>query len=212
VRDWDYIEVDGLKYAYMPTMCAELRRRDDSMFYGIRPDDVVLDIGANIGDTSIPISTRCKRVYAYEPVFSDTLKQNVAINEIKNITVYRAGLGPLERDYEYYEYAGMKARARQMTFFEMLTYCGGSLTAPGHVDFLRCDCEGGEWEIDPSFCAGIREMRFEFHFRRDRVEEEDNKFTKWVLWWNENGYKVTMDKLPVWTDFKAQYEVTASKV
>jgi hypothetical protein len=33
----------------------------------------------------------------------------------------------------------------------------------GGCDFLKCDCEGGEWQIRPGDLAGIRRIEMELH-------------------------------------------------
>ncbi|HMV50520.1 MAG TPA: hypothetical protein PKD31_22460, partial [Blastocatellia bacterium] len=33
----------------------------------------------------------------------------------------------------------------------------------GGCDFLKCDCEGAEWQIDPDDLAGIRRIEMELH-------------------------------------------------
>jgi len=40
---------------------------------------------------------------------------------------------------------------------ELIDMCGG------HVDFLKCDCEGGEWVITAEDLRGIRRVEFEVH-------------------------------------------------
>lgn len=64
----------------------------------IKPGDVVLDIGANIGNHTVYFSRICKagKVYSFEPVKStyDVLERNVQLN-CKNdaVETYNVGLG-----------------------------------------------------------------------------------------------------------------------
>lgn len=64
----------------------------------IGPNDVVADIGANIGLTALLFSTLAKKTYAFEP--SPTtyriLSENLARNKIANVEVFNLGLGHKE--------------------------------------------------------------------------------------------------------------------
>jgi FkbM family methyltransferase len=63
----------------------------------VRPDDVILDVGANIGVISIPVSKMAHRgtVHAFEPFKqnADHLEWNVMKNGSKNIQVHRLAVG-----------------------------------------------------------------------------------------------------------------------
>ena len=39
----------------------------------------------------------------------------------------------------------------------------GLCAIAGGCDFLKCDCEGAEWGIDPADLAGIRRIEMELH-------------------------------------------------
>lgn len=61
----------------------------------IEPDDVVLDIGANIGLTSILFSSLSKKVYAFEPSTSTfkILRENLARAKVNNVLALNIGCG-----------------------------------------------------------------------------------------------------------------------
>jgi len=58
-------------------------------------DDVVVDLGANIGYYALMESKRCKKVYAIEPVEKNIqfLKTNVELNKCKNIEIFPMAIG-----------------------------------------------------------------------------------------------------------------------
>lgn len=58
-------------------------------------DSVFLDIGANLGLVSIPVSKIVKTVHSFEPVTEniDALKKNISLNNRENITVHPFALG-----------------------------------------------------------------------------------------------------------------------
>lgn len=122
--------------------------------YDLRKDDVVLDIGANVGGFSMLVCGSVKSVYAVEPQFTDILAQNVKNNHIKNINVIDVGLGLSPLDCKF---MSRKKVVNCVPLSQLIEMCGGK------VDFLKCDCEGGEWAIQPHELKGIRRIEAEIH-------------------------------------------------
>lgn len=138
----------------------------------IRPDDIVLDIGATGGGFAMHAARTAKHVYAVEPLYTDVLKENLKINSINNITVLDMALGFYgERELEYACSVYKKSKTVQfMSLTDIIKICGG------HVDFLKLDCEGGEWYIKPDELKGIRQIEAETHSFEDMPRPE--KFLK----------------------------------
>jgi len=84
--DDNYLEAMGINFE--PHMVQLFRAL-------IGPDDVVADIGANIGLTAILFSSLAKQTYAFEPSRSTfrILSENLARNRIKNVEAINLGLG-----------------------------------------------------------------------------------------------------------------------
>jgi len=139
----------------------------------------IIDIGAGLGDFAISVAYEhptC-RVYAYEP-FPESyklLEENIALNGVNNVMAYPVAIG---------------ARSDQMTLFatgaavqhtttqasspaagiSVQGLCLDDLFAVNALttcDFLKMDCEGGEYDI--LFNAGemtlqkIRNICLEYH-------------------------------------------------
>ena len=69
----------------------------------VKPGQIVLDIGANIGSFTIPLSKLVGtegEVHSYEAqrVVSQLLNANVAMNELNNVYVYNAAVGDNTND------------------------------------------------------------------------------------------------------------------
>ncbi len=128
---------------------------DEYHFTDIQPSDIVLDIGANVGAFSIFVSKFVKHVYAVEPMVTDLLKENIRKNNIKNIVV----LGNECLGYGNVDilWANKTRKMIGSTLKELIQLCGG------HIDFLKCDCEGEEWNIRPEELSGIRRIEIELH-------------------------------------------------
>ncbi|MCK5602888.1 FkbM family methyltransferase [Candidatus Pacearchaeota archaeon] len=121
---------------------------------GIRPTDIVLDIGACIGAFSLKACKSASHVFAVEPIMTERLKQNIALNNVKNITVLDCALGNGEQELEW---GGNTKKIKCISLSEIINLCGG------HVDFLKCDCEGGEWSISPDELKDIKIIEAEIH-------------------------------------------------
>ena len=64
----------------------------------IMKDDVVFDIGSNIGAFTVPFAKKVGelgQVYAFEPqkVIYDLLQDNVNKNKLKNVKIFNVGIG-----------------------------------------------------------------------------------------------------------------------
>jgi FkbM family methyltransferase len=121
----------------------------------IRKTDIVLDIGANIGAFSLKIHDKVSQVYAVEPLYNSELRRNTALNKADNIHVLPFALS--RKDRVDIEFGDKFAHATGMTLYELRYMCGW------HVDFLKCDCEGGEWCIEKAELEGIRRIEAEIH-------------------------------------------------
>jgi len=122
-------------------------------FYDIRKTDRVLDIGANVGTFSMFTSKMVTHVYAIEPLTTKILLDNIFNNNIKNITVLQTALGNTDE----VSWLGETKKIKTLNLSSIINMCGG------HIDFLKCDCEGGEWTIKPEELKGIRRIEAEVH-------------------------------------------------
>lgn len=151
----DYVVTkDGNKY-YMSKLIDSVRQvQQDYIFDDIREDDIVIDIGACIGGFSIPASRRAKHVYAVEPMTPDMLRENILLNERDNIDVLETALG--DGKTAKLEWLGESKTIKTKTLSEIISFCG-------RCDFLKCDCEGCEWNIKAEQLEGIRRIEMEVH-------------------------------------------------
>jgi FkbM family methyltransferase len=61
----------------------------------VRPEDVVVEAGAYLGDLTVPLSRCCKQIHAFEPQeeVRELLLHNLRVNGCTNVTVYPYALG-----------------------------------------------------------------------------------------------------------------------
>jgi FkbM family methyltransferase len=120
----------------------------------VSAEDIVLDIGANFGGFTLRICNKVKHVYSVEPLFVEELNKNIELNGYSNVTVLPFALS--NEDLEI-EFGNKKRYVKSKNFSELKKLCGG------HIDFLKMDCEGGEWCIQPSELEGIKRIEAEIH-------------------------------------------------
>ena len=119
----------------------------------IQKDDIVIDIGANIGGFCIPASRLSDSVYAIEPIMTSELRANIERNHA-NVHVLENAFGNGSRTDVTWN--GVQKRIESLTLDQIKKIAGG-------CDFLKCDCEGFEWFIRPEDLKGIRRIEMEIH-------------------------------------------------
>ena len=149
-------------------------------FCSIRENDVVVDVGANIGIFSLyAMSKGAKQIFAFEPV-SETyklLKHNC--NFYDAILTYELAVS---NKFENREFVSRHFSAGS-SFYDtnQLNYCWdaqvqktkvntidfNSFFSNTIIDYLKIDCEGGEWDIfeniEIDILSKIRNVCIEIH-------------------------------------------------
>ena len=152
---------DGLIYKVSPMGLGDVASSlTDYDFGGIQKTDIVLDIGGGVGGFALPAARKAKWVYVLEPLFGSNLEENLLINQIENVTIFPFALG--DGSNIMVEYSNNKKTIKSVTFPKLVEMCGD------HIDFLKCDCEGGEWLIKPEMMTGIRRLEFELHNTKNK--------------------------------------------
>jgi FkbM family methyltransferase len=144
---------DGIRFVQVPTPFRQVTEVPEYWMKDIRADDRVLDIGANIGAFCIRAAKMSRHVAAVEPVTADLLEENIALNGV-NVRVFCAALG--DGSLSEADWDGVRSLVPTFRLSDLVRNAGG-------CDFLKCDCEGAEWQIDPGDLAGIRRIEMELH-------------------------------------------------
>jgi FkbM family methyltransferase len=144
---------DGIRFVQVSTPFRQVTEVPEYWREDIRADDRVLDIGANVGAFCIRAAKMSHHVAAVEPVTADLLEENIALNGV-NVRVFRAMLG--DGSLSEADWDGVRSLFPTFRLRDLVRNAGG-------CDFLKCDCEGAEWQIDPGDLAGIRRIEMELH-------------------------------------------------
>jgi hypothetical protein len=144
---------DGILFQEGHLPCRQITEIPEYWLDDIRKSDSVIDIGANVGAFALRAAKKSSRVTAVEPLTTDLLVRNALLNRA-DIRVLRAALGdggPVEISWD-----GCRAVVPSYPLRDIIRMSGG-------CDFLKCDCEGAEWLIDPADLSGIRRIEMELH-------------------------------------------------
>ncbi len=151
-------------------------------FEDLTPHDRVIDIGANVGAFCIRASRYSPHVVAVEPVTTELLRENIRLNNVP-VKVMEGALGD--------------GRAKKVIWddYEVTTSTfplRSLIEMSGGCDFLKCDCEGAEWLINPPDLAGIRRIEMELH--TPPISGPPNSL---LLDYIDQYYNFTIDRKPV---------------
>ena len=178
-------------------------------YFPIEQNDLMVDIGANIGVFTVYAASRTRNtVYAFEP-FPDNFKaleQNVRANRFHNVMPYQTAVcdrtgTELFLDAGVSQHHRLKKVALGTTekYVEVPSITLQDFMDTHHIeqiDFLKMDCEGSEGIILSStpkdYLQRIRKIVMEFHdqiskLKHDQIQEllEDAGFTTNMEWGTE---------------------------
>ncbi len=173
--------------------------------FEIKKDDTVIDIGGHIGTFSMFAASRAKngKIFSFEPFPEsyEILKENIALNKITNVETMNVGIA--------------KEKGIQRIYIDEKGSCCNSMYVKKEksidipcitlqdifnnykierCDFLKIDCEGGEYDIilttpDEIF-KRIEKISLEYH---DQLVEKYNVgMLKEFL--EKKGFKITVKK------------------
>jgi hypothetical protein len=117
------------------------------------PSDRVIDIGANVGAFSIRAFRYSPYIVAVEPVTTALLRENILLNDV-SVRVIEGALGDGKPQKVIWD--DCEVTSPTFPLSRIIEMAGG-------CDFLKCDCEGAEWQVKPDDLAGVRRIEMELH-------------------------------------------------
>ena len=106
-----------------------------------------------MGAFCIRASRYSPHVVAVEPVTAYLLRENIRLNDAP-VQVIEGALGDgRERNVNW---DSCEVTSPMFPLSRIIEMAGG-------CDFLKCDCEGAEWQIEPADLAGVRRIEMELH-------------------------------------------------
>lgn len=159
----------------------------------LRPTDIAVEVGANIGALTVPLARRCKQVFAFEPQPQtyDLLCKNLIDNDIINVVTFPFAIS--DRD----GHAPMPSVDQIDLNFGRVEVGEGNLTVELHpldkvltgvaVTFMKLDCEGMELEVLKGAETLIKTNQPVLYVENDRPEKS-KALIDWIFKQGYHGF------------------------
>jgi len=166
---------------------------------------IIVDIGANIGDSTIFFSRTYpkSKIFAYEPsskIYS-SLQNNLKLNKVENVKPFKLGISSKSGKIKFYEnsksglsslYVKSDNNKKSTINVVTLNYIFNKNNIK-KCDLLKVDCEGAEYDIilnlDKDILSKIRNMIIEYH---EGVNDYNhNDLVKFLI---KNKFKIRVKK------------------
>lgn len=169
----------------------------------LKPDDVAVEIGSNIGALTIPMAQLCRQVYAFEPHPDNyaLLQQNLQNNGLSNVTAINTALGSrngftrmfsLER-LGHFNFGRLEIGDGNLQI-EMTKL--DDILGDEPIRLIKIDVEGAELDVLKGAEKIIQRYRPLLYVENDRVE----KSAELVGWLIDHDYKCHWHKAPLYYD------------
>jgi hypothetical protein len=151
---------------------------DYEYFFEVEENDIVVDIGATIGEFTYKIlEKKPKHCYVIEPlpIFFDTLKNNLQGHQVSftNAAITNDKYCKIEWD-------GLNSEVNTLTFNDFIKQ-----NRLNKIDFLKVDCEGGEYDIfteeNIEFLKKVPKIACEMHLKGGVLKEKFRNFRDNIL-------------------------------
>lgn len=164
----EHIQQQLFWYGYYEKELGDLLRKI------VKPNDVFVDIGANIGYFSLLVAhnSSSAKVVAFEPAADlyQKMKDNIALNKIENIMTVNAAVGKVNEEKELFisasdnlgmssfvqpeNYSGKKERVNVVTLDDWFKSSGLS-----KIDIIKLDIEGSEFAAIKGMTQILKEQK-----------------------------------------------------
>jgi FkbM family methyltransferase len=158
----------------------------------ISKDDIVIEVGANIGALTVPLARRCKRVFAFEPQAEnfDLLCKNLRANDVLNVDHFKMAIGATNEevsmptlkeldadhgvigDYGGPEVGSGSLRVQQRTIDD--------LAFEQRIAFIKMDCEGSERNVLEGAEKTIKRDRPLLYMENNRADKSA-ALLRWLI-------------------------------
>jgi hypothetical protein len=148
-----FIIRDTVKFLVQECSFRQIFDVPEYRFDDLYPTDRVIDIGANVGAFCIRASRYSQHVVAVEPLTATLLRENIRLNGV-SVQVIEGALGDGKPKTIWWD---------DNNIFTQTYPLRNIIEMAGGCDFLKCDCEGAEWFIEPEDLHTVRRIEMELH-------------------------------------------------
>jgi FkbM family methyltransferase len=175
---------------------------DYEKFFEVEEGDIVVDIGATVGEFTYKILEKNpKHCYVVEPlpVFFDTLKRNLEGRQVSFTNAAITSDKYCKINWDVYA-----EKDNTLTFKKFI-----KLNRLNKFDFLKFDCEGGEYDIfseeNIEYLKTIPKIVCEMHLRTGILKEKFRYFRDNVLSNFERFQFISLDGVDINWDLKNEH-------
>lgn len=150
---------DNFKYLFKTNSSCDAFPLMISLNEKIAGSSIGIDVGANIGITSIWMSRQCSKVFAFEPESLNVirLKENLTVNNVSNVKIIQKGLSDTKGEatlniFNSFGHHSLSdkhvSEPKETQIINVITlddFC--SENSIDFIDFLKIDVEGFEFEV-----------------------------------------------------------------
>jgi FkbM family methyltransferase len=176
----------------------------------LKPTDVVIEVGANIGALTVPLSRRCKEVFAFEPQPQnyELLCKNLSTNGIHNVSFYPYAIGAKNDKVNIPSIAEIDEAHGVIGDYGGFEIGSGHFTVEqrsldnfkalfGHkIAFIKMDCEGSELEVLKGAEQLIKRDWPLLYIENDKKD----KSASLIEWLVDNGYHCYWHRPPLYRE------------
>jgi len=169
-------------------------------FFDTLKGKIIVDIGANAGDTALFFAQEGAKVYAFEPVLAhfEAMLKNISLNQnlAERIIPINAAIGE-DGILKIHQSNQMEIAGGASLFYEpygteekILEVEGYSLNSAfkkfgiNNVDFLKMDCKGCEFFLDDENLKNVKNIKIEY------TTFNSHKLADLILILKRNGYEI----------------------
>lgn len=165
----------------------------------LKPTDIAIEVGANIGALTVPLARYCEHVFTFEPQPDSykLLRHNLKSNGVTNVTAYPYAVGAAEGQ-------GHMPSVDEIDLnFGRVEFGAGSCMAELHtldkilssveVTFIKMDCEGMELEVFQGGDKLITRTQPVIYVENDRPEKSEAL----IAWLVDHGYECYWHRPPL---------------
>lgn len=154
IQGWDFLYIENYHFIF-----SEKKSVYEMWDCGIKEGDVVLDLGANVGFFTRRAAKIASKVIAVDgsPESYSCLVENTA--DLPNVQTLNASILPDGADQSWLW--TQKGNPLRMDIKSVMDLYGLD-----HIDFIKCDIEGGEYDLflsDPDILSRVGKIAMETH-------------------------------------------------
>lgn len=158
--------------------------------YRLKPDHIIVDIGAHIGCFSLLSASKAinGKIYSFEPAAQtfELLERNVQSNNLSNIKIFQLAIAAESGNATLYHdtvtgnwghsiVKPISGETEQVNCITLKNFIEGE--KPEHIDFIKFNCEGAEFSIitstPPEILRKIKCMLILYHgYMEDKIQKE----------------------------------------